>query len=246
KAGEKEARRTGDIQTFEVFYKGFRQNIAIGRVMVIPAKVADSRENFPIALLYGCLVRQFGGEEMADILNYKIGDTEFDEYSKADLAAIKDKVFKNKEGKYESLVMFAPAWHNKREYIAFKFTKDDEQLTNMVRHLVFNVYFDPRLSSAFNALMTDVATDKMDVCNVTPKLNFPGIAENPLKDYPDMQKLGAGRKKIFLTYKTAAAIEQSILEPAEMDVIAALNTAVEKSLSAGKKLTPEQRKKAYT
>jgi len=233
KAGEKEARSTGDIQTFEVFYKGFRQNISTGRIMVIPAKVADSRETFPIALLYGCLVRQFGGEEMADILNYKIGDTEFDEYSKADLAAIKDKVFKNKEGKYESLVMFAPSWHNKREYIAFKFTKDDEQLTNMVRHLVFNVYFDPALSSAFNALMTDVATDKMDVCNVTPKLNFPGIAENPLKDYPDMQKLGAGRKKIFLTKKTAAAIEQSILEPAEMDVIAALNTAVEKSL--GKK-----------
>ncbi len=230
KAGEKEARSTGDIQTFEVFYKGFRQNIAIGRVMVIPAKVADSRENFPIALLYGCLVREFGGEEMADLINYKIGDSEFDEYSKADLAAIKDKIFKNSEGNFESLIMFAPSWVNKREYVVFKFTKDDEKLSNLVRHLVFNAYFDPALSSAFNALMTDVSTDKLDVCNVTPKLNFPGIAENPLKDYPNMQKMGAGRKKIFLTKKTADAIEQSQLEPAELDVFEELNKVVEKGL----------------
>jgi hypothetical protein len=230
KAGEKEARSTGDIQTFEVFYKGFRQNICIGRVMVIPAKVADSRENFPIALLYGTLLREFGGEEMADLLNYKIGDTEFDEYSKADLAAIKDKIFKNSEGKFESLVMFAPSWWNKREYVTFKFTKDDEKLSNLIRHLVFAAYFDPALSSAFNALMTDVSTDKLDVTNVTPKLNFPGVAENPLKDYPDMQKMGAGRKKIFLTKKTATAIEQSQLEPAELNVFEELNKVVERGL----------------
>ena len=29
KAGEKEARSSGNVQSFEVFYKGFRQNIAI-------------------------------------------------------------------------------------------------------------------------------------------------------------------------------------------------------------------------
>ena len=230
KAGEKEARTTGNIQTFEVFYKGFRQNIAIGRVMVIPAKVADSREDFPLALLYGCMMKEFGGEEMADILNYKIGDTEFDEYSKADLAALKDKIFKNKEGKYESLVLFAPSWLVAREFVHFKFTKDDKALENLVRHLIFSAYFDPALSSAFNSLMTDSSTDKLDVTNVTPKLNFPGVAENPLKDYPDMQKMGAGRKKIFLTKKTAAAIEEAQLQPEELDVFDALNQVVEKSL----------------
>jgi predicted DNA-binding WGR domain protein len=230
KAGEKEARTTGNIQTFEVFYKGFRQNIAIGRVMVIPAKVADSREDFPLALLYGCMMKEFGGEEMADIINYKIGDTEFDEYSKADLAALKDKIFKNKEGKYESLVLFAPSWLVAREFVHFKFTKDDEALKNLVRHLVFSAYYDPRLSSAFNSLMTDASTDQLDVTNVTPKLNFPGVAENPLKDYPDFQKMGAGRKKIFLTKKTADKIEQSQLEPEELNVFQALNEVVEKSL----------------
>lgn len=230
KAGEKEARSSGDIQTFEVFYKGFRQNIAIGRVMVIPAKVADSRDTFPVALLYGTLLKEFCGEELADLITYKMGDTEFDEYSKADLAALKDKVFKNSEGKYESIVLFAPAWWNNREFIHFKFTKDDEKLTNMVRHLIFSAYFDPALSSAFNALMTDVSTDKLDVTNITPKLNFPGVAENPLKDYPDMQKMGAGRKKIFLTKKTATAIEQSQIQPAELDVFEALNTVVERAM----------------
>ena len=230
KAGEKEARTSGDIQTFEVFYKGFRQNIAIGRVMVIPAKVADSRDTFPVALLYGTLLKEMSGEELADLITYKMGDTEFDDYSKADLAALKDKVFKNSEDKYESIVLFAPAWWNNREFIHFKFTKDDEKLTNMVRHLIFSAYFDPALSSAFNTLMTDVSTDKLDVTNITPKLNFPGVAENPLKDYPDMQKMGAGRKKIFLTKKTATAIEQSQIQPAELDVFEALNTVVERAM----------------
>lgn len=232
KAGEKEARSTGDIQTFEVFYKGFRQNIAIGRVMVIPAKVADSRETFPIALLYGTIMKECFGEEAADLITYRIGDTEFDEYSKADLASLKDKIFKNKEtGKYDSIVIFAPAWLNQREYVHFRFTKDDEKLTNLVRHLIFSAYFNPALSSAFNALMTDVSTDKLDVVNITPKLNFPGIAENPLKDYPDFQKMGANRaKKIFLTLKTADAITKEQLEPAELDVFDALNNVVEKAM----------------
>ena len=229
KAGEKTARTSGDIQTFEAFAKGFRQNIILGRVMVIPAKVADSRETFPIALLYGTLLRQFSGEEMADLINFRIGDTEFDEYSKADLAELKDRIFKTPEGKYESLVLFAPAWWNRREYISFKFTKDNEQLRNMVRHLIFGAYFDPRLSSAFNALMTDMATDKLDVTNITPKLPFPGVAINPLQDYPDMQKMGSRRKKIFLTYKTADAISQEVLDPAELDVFEELGKIVERA-----------------
>src|SRR5271165_2218468 len=79
--GEKKARTSGDVQSFEVFYHGFRQHIAIGRIYVIPAKVADKLEGFPTALLYGCLVRQFGGEEMSQLLENKIGENEFDEYS---------------------------------------------------------------------------------------------------------------------------------------------------------------------
>src|SRR5579863_5565074 len=79
KAGEKEARSSGNVQSFEVFYRGYRQNIAIGKLYIIPAKIADKLEGFPIALLYGCLVKQFGGEEIADLTEKHIGVNEFDE-----------------------------------------------------------------------------------------------------------------------------------------------------------------------
>jgi hypothetical protein len=231
KAGEKEARSTGDVQSFEVFYKGFRQNIAIGRLYIIPAKIADKLEGFPIALLYGCLVKEFGGEEVSDLITHRIGDNEFDEYSQADMSTIKDKLFKTPDGKFESIVLFAPHWFNKREYVVFKFDKDDEKLRTKLRHLVFGAYYDPRLSSAFDALMTDVSTDKLDVTDITPKLPFPELSQNPLRAYPVLNKLGSADKpKIFLSVKTADAVTKETLAPEEISVFDALGMAVEKAL----------------
>ena len=78
-AGEKEARSSGNMQSFEVFYWGFRQNIVIGRIYVIPASICNKREDFPTALLYGCLVKElgWGGEELSDMVEKKIGESEF-------------------------------------------------------------------------------------------------------------------------------------------------------------------------
>jgi hypothetical protein len=231
RAGEKEARSSGDTQSVEVFYRGFRQNISIGRIFIVPAKVADNLDTFPTSLLYGVLMREFGGEEMSDMIEHKIGETEFDEYSKGDLQTIKDKLFKSVDGKYESIVLFAPNWMNKREYQYFKYTDDITKLTNLLRHIVFAAYFDPRLSSAFEALMTVVDTTKLDVTDITPKMNFPFLAENPLKQFPELLKQAAtAKKKIFLTAKTADAVTQEVLEPQEMDVFDSLDQALRQSL----------------
>src|ERR1700675_654389 len=83
---EKQARPSGNIQSFEVFCHGFRQNISLGRIMVVPPAVCNDRESFTTALLHGALVRIFGwgGEEIGDLIDKKIGDSEFDEYSQAD------------------------------------------------------------------------------------------------------------------------------------------------------------------
>src|SRR4051812_9418461 len=79
--GESVARSKGEVQSFEVFYRGFRQNICIGRIYVVPAKVADDRDNFPLALLYGCVVRELNlSEDVANLMMHKIGEGEFDEY----------------------------------------------------------------------------------------------------------------------------------------------------------------------
>src|SRR5208337_3997670 len=217
KAGEKEARSSGEIQSFEVFYKGFRQNICIGRIFVIPAAVCNDRKDFPTALLYGCLVRVFGGEELGDLVAHKIGETEFDEYSQANYDSIKDKLFGTGDGKHSSLVIFAPNWHNIREYVGFHFSKDDDELANMLRHLVFSAYFNPAVSSAFNALMTTVDTTKLDVTDITPKITYPFLTESPLKEFPQLMKQGSVHKKIFLTTKTADEVTKAVLDPQELN-----------------------------
>ena len=228
KAGEKEARTSGDVKSFEVFYKGFRQNISIGRIYIVPAKVCDVRNNFPIALLYGTVVRTLNlGEETADLITNKIGDTEFDEYSRADYTAIKEKLFMGDDGKSTSLVIFAPNWTNIREYIGFKYVSDDEKLSNLLRHLVFSAYFNPAVSSAFDALMTTVDTHKLDITDITPKMTYPFLSENPLRQFPDLSKQGGWTKpKIFLTKKTADAITKEVLDPQELNVFEALDSAL--------------------
>ena len=233
-AGEKEARSSGNIQSFEVFCHGFRANISLGRIMVIPPAVCNDKKNFPTALLHGCLVRIFGtgGEEIGDLIEKKIGESEFDEYSQADFDTLKKELFTDvRDGKEACIVLFAPNWHNSREYIGFHFSKDSEQLKNDLRHQVFSAYYNPAVSSAFNALMTNVDTTKVDVTDITPKLTYPFLTENPLKAFPQLEKQ-AGYKKatVLLNRKTADEIAKQTLEPQELDVFDSLNQALENSL----------------
>ena len=159
KEGDALARKSGQIQSFEVFRNGYRMNLVIGRIMVIPPSVCDSREDFPVSLLYGALVREIRPEDLSDLMTAKIGDTEFDEYDTADMQEIKEKLFQIPGSKkYTSLVLFLPSWSSPREYVMFKYTKDEQALENAVRHLVFAAYYDPRLSSAFNLIMQDTDT----------------------------------------------------------------------------------------
>ena len=233
-AGEKKARSSGDIQSLEVFCHGFRQNISLGRVYIVPPAVCSDRKNFPTALLHGALVRVFGtgGEEMSDLIEKRIGESEFDEYSQADFDSIKEQLFVDPQTEKEAcLVIFAPNWMNTREYICFHFTKDSEKLKNNLRHQVFAAYYAPYVSSAFNALMTNVNTTKVDVTDITPKLSTPFLTENLLKEYPELVKQ-AGKQKptILLNRKTADAVAKESLDPQELNVFDALDSALENSL----------------
>ena len=225
--GEKQARSSGEVKSFEVFYHGFRQNICIGRIFIVPASVCNKPEEFPIALLYGTVVKLLNlGEETGDLIELHTG-SEFDETDEAKehLKSLKEKAF-TVDGKEVSLIVFAPAWSGIREYVAFQFVDDTEKLTNLLRHLVFSCYFNPAVSSGFNALMSTVDTWKLDVTDITPKLTYPALTESPLKKYPELMKAASIRKRIFLTAKTADAIAQNELEPEEMDVFKALGEAV--------------------
>ena len=62
KDGEAAARNKKQVQSFEIYYDGFRSRMIFGRLMVIPAACADSREDFPSALLYGAIAKLISPE----------------------------------------------------------------------------------------------------------------------------------------------------------------------------------------
>ena len=226
--GEKQARSSGEVKSFEVFYHGFRQNIAIGRIYLVPAAVCDKPEEFPVALLYGTVVRVLNlGEETANLITVKSGDAyDESEDAKEHLKDFKEKVF-TEDGKPVSLVVFAPAWSGIREYVCFKFTDETERLTTLLRHLVFSCYFNPSVSSGFNALMTNVNTSKLNVTDITPKLTYPELTESPFRAFPELNKAASEKpERIALTAKTADAIAQSTLEPDGLNVFQALEDAL--------------------
>jgi len=110
--GEKLARSSGQIQSFEVFRNGHRMNLVLGRIMVIPPSVCNNKEDFPVTLLYGALVKELRPEDLSDLMAAKIGESSFDEYDDADMQEIKEKLFKvpGTKGKYSCLVTFVPSW----------------------------------------------------------------------------------------------------------------------------------------
>ena len=254
--GDKLARQSGQIQSFEVFRNGFRMNLVIGRIMVIPPSVCESKEDFPVSLLYGALVREIRPEDLSDLMSAKIGDSEFDEYDTADMQEIKEKLFQVPgTKKYTSLILFLPSWTSPREYVMFKYIKDEQALANALRHLVFAAYYDPRLSSAFDHIMQDTDTvdhgTELDVTNITPKLNYPGVAEGSANEYPKLESAdeteasqdrptGPGSKKkkkasgpkikMVITANAAADIHADELASGEVDVIDAVTEAAEAAI----------------
>ena len=262
--GEKLARSSGQIQSFEVFRNGHRMNLVLGRIMVIPPSVCNNKEDFPVTLLYGALVKELRPEDLSDLMAAKIGESSFDEYDDADMQEIKEKLFKvpGTKGKYSCLVTFVPSWTSPREYVYFKYEKDPDKLANALRHLVFAAFYDPRLSSAFNHLMQDTDTvnhgSELDVTNITPKLPYPGVAEGALKYYPDLQsaddteasqdrptgsdkkkkkKKGSFKPKMILAADTANQAIADVLSEGEVDVLSAVTDATEAAI-LNKRVTP--------
>lgn len=240
KQGNRDAVRSGQVRSFEIFYHGLRANLVMGRIVIVPPAVADSIEDFPSALLYGAMVRETNGETFSDAYTYKLGESEFDTYSSQDMAAIKDRLFRDVNGKYRSIVIFIPTWAAPRDYVMFKFVKDDAQLCMLIRHMVFGAYFNPALSSAFDRLSNDVTEENFNVSDISPKLNFPFLAENVLKSYPNLQpgdKRAAKqeRRRVFLAADTLKAVDEEVLEPGEQAVMNALGEELQSKLGGAAK-----------
>lgn len=239
--GEAKAKSTGKIQTFEVSRKGHRQNLVIGRIYVVPPSVADDVKDFPTSLLFGAICSKLNPNDYADVASEQIGGSEFDEYSKPDMDVIKDKLFKNAEGKYDVLVFFNPAWAPNREQIFFPFTKDEEALAGLTRHLIFSAYYNPALSSAWDLLMEK--SDDLVVSEINPKLTFPWLTEGGEseegvnKSYPELKKVASkSLPKMAFTRANLAGVREDVLEPKELAVLDEMSNELKGQISG--EITP--------
>ena len=64
---EKKAKSSREIQTIDVSRRGLRQDIYVGKVMVIPPAIMDEPDKIPDPLLKGAVLKLFNGEEAAEL-----------------------------------------------------------------------------------------------------------------------------------------------------------------------------------
>lgn len=184
---EKKAKSSREIQTLEVDRRGLRQDLYVGRLMVIPHQVMDDTSKIPDPLLKGAVLRLFDGEEAMALEAHRLSTNEFDDLSPKDVTEYKDKVFRDDENKLGCVVVFQPAWGNFRDYHAFRWTKDQNKLKTMLRHLVFSAYYNPSLSALFDTLSEEAI--KLDAENIThDHLGYAFQFQSEEKSFPVLDK----------------------------------------------------------
>lgn len=200
---EKKAKSSRSIQTIDVSRRGFRQDIYIGKIMVVPHQIMDDPLSIPDPLLKGAVIKLFDGEDAAAMEMHRLSTNEYDNLSEKDLTDYKDKVFRDDSGKLGCVVLFQPAWGNFRDFQAFRFTKDVPKLHTLIRHLVFAAYYRPSLSALYETLEEDAI--RLDAVNLEhDHLGLSGQFAGEEKSYPVLDKF---EKKGGLKKRAEAAIE---------------------------------------
>ena len=226
---EKKARSSREIQTLDVLRPGLRQDIYIGKIMVIPPSVMDDPEKVPLPLFKGAILNLFDSETAAAYDSHRLAESEFDELKNSDFAQFKDRVFKEGNEKFACVIMFLPAWSSPRDYVGFRFDKDAVKLEQLIRHLVFSAYFNPSLSSLFETLEENQL--HLDVKNLQHDHFGPVFdlmsAENT---YPILEKKGGLRSTRKPLLRFAAheldAIKEELISPEEKAVLDELSDEI--------------------
>jgi len=235
---EKLAKSSKEIQTLDILRPGLRQDIYIGKVLVVPPAVMDNQEKVPLPLFKGAILNLFDAEAASAYDSHRLAESEFDQLTNKDFVEFKDKVFKDEDGKYTCIVMFLPAWANPRDFIGFKFEKEISKLEQLIRHLVFSAYFNPSLSALFETL--EESDSKLDVKNLQHD-HFGPVFDlmSASNTYPILGRVEkkASTKKAYLRFTASEldAIKNELLSPEEQAVIDELEDVVEKKVHVAKK-----------
>jgi hypothetical protein len=232
-AAEKKARSTKEIQSIDILRRGLRQDIYVGKLMVLPPSIMEDTTRIPLPLFRGAALKMCKNtEEVVYLETHRLATSEFDVLEDKDLKYFKDLIFKDESGKYTSFVVFLPAWANARDFHGFRFTTDPEVMDLTLKHLVFSAYYDPSLSNMFDTLSEDGA--KLDAVNLEhdhlgPAFAF-GSAE---KAYPNLDKTASSPPKPFLRFSASNvdAIKDELLSPEEKNVMESLSDELTKRVA---------------
>jgi hypothetical protein len=228
---EKKAKSSREIQSLDILRPGLRQDLYIGKLMVVPYNVMEDVSKVPLPLLKGATLSLFDGEEASCLEAHRLAETEFDELEPKDFVTYKDKVFRDEDGKLGCLCVFLPAWSNPRDYAGFRFVKDATKLEQLIRHLVFSAYFKPSLSAMFDILEEDQL--KLDAVNIQHEHMGP-MSELMAKSntYPVLESgatktAGVARKPLLrFAASEINSIKEEFLSPEEKAVMDQLSEAV--------------------
>lgn len=148
KKAVKDAKSKGAVQKVTLSRKGYRHDLEVGDIYVVPTSVCDDPEDFPTILLNANLRQHTTGEGMVEFQMGALADPK--ELSRETLQDFKKVCFKNSKGDIAPLIVFAAAWAHPSAYQSFAY--DEDTLVAMLRDVAYASPFDPSLSSAFDQL----------------------------------------------------------------------------------------------
>jgi hypothetical protein len=149
KKAVKDAKSKGSVQKVSLTRRGYRHDIEVGDIFVVPTSVCDDPADFPTILLDANLRQHTTGEGMVEFQMGALADPK--ELSRDALQAFKAVAFKNSKGDFAPLIVFAAAWAHPSAYQSFAY--DEDTLFAMLRDVAYASPFNPSLSSVFDQLL---------------------------------------------------------------------------------------------
>lgn len=232
--GMKKARSGSKIQRLELSKKGYRQDIVIGDLYVIPASVCASSEGFPSVLLMAELSHITDPEfKIAAQQHLKAGE----ELTKEQLQLIKTKVFTDAKGKAQTLIVYVPAWADKLNYRSFLY--DPETLYYWIRDYVFCTPFNPSLSATFDQIRAIDEGVGYKASIVPEQQHLFKVAPSAVNAFPDLVKSEDGasktasykpKRKLRFTAADIPEVEKEVLSDDELELINGLETLVKEKV----------------
>ena len=244
KSAVKSAKASGTVQVVSLMRKGYRDDLQVGEIYVVPPAVCDSMEDFPRALLLS-KIRQHATPE---------GQIEFEmgalvdkaDMSKETLSAFKDIVFRDGgEGDLKPLLVFRACWSS--PYDAIGFLYDEKTLLCKLREVAYAAPFNPALSSVLDALKSVSENHAAFVVSAPVTQHMFSIPDGEEQEYPEFvpgldyapaEEDGRTKKTktasvpdprrgvIRITAANIPAIEKEVLSDDEMNLFASMDKEV--------------------